>query len=53
MKGIEAMVHMAEKVEPKAEHHAIYEAIYAAYIHAVKGLSQPTFPALAALQAAQ
>ena len=50
--GVDAMVHVADEIEPNPAHHAIYEEMYDAYVRAYTGLADGgAFDKLAQIQA--
>ena len=50
--GVDAMVHVADQIEPQAGNHAIYEEMYDAYVKAYAGLADGgAFDKLADIQA--
>jgi hypothetical protein len=50
--GVEAMVHVADQIEPDLARHARYEELYQAYVQAYEGLSSSgTFDTLSRIQA--
>ena len=51
--GVEAMVHVAGEVQPKAENRQVYRDMYDAYVKTYEGLSRSgAFEKLAGIQAA-
>jgi xylulokinase len=48
--GVDAMVHVANEIEPNIENHDIYQEMYRAYIEAYEGLNHKAFGTLAAMQ---
>ena len=50
--GVDAMVHVAEEIQPVAANHALYEEMYQAYVKAYEGLSlSGAFDKLSEIQA--
>lgn len=48
--GVAAMVHVADRIDPRPENHRRYEDLYQAYTQAYEGLAAGTFESLARLQ---
>jgi xylulokinase len=52
--GVDAMVHVADRIEPDPERHERYEELYRAYVQTYEGLSSSgAFDALARIQASE
>ena len=50
--GVEAMVHVADEIQPNPANHALYEELYDAYVKAYAGLADGgAFDKLAEIQA--
>jgi len=49
--GVEAMVHVADRLDPDPARHALYEELYGAFVAAYEGLAAGAFDRLAKIQA--